>query len=92
MKAGTLRVEKLVGLERDEWVLAAKFHDAIVVTRLRDFLAHQAIAQAPQLEAIEVANELVHHLRPGGGRGLNSVARQLLEHVGAIAIRRHRGV
>src|SRR5215203_1885244 len=85
-------LQEIVGLQGHKGVFVAKFHNTIVVAHLRDFLAHQAIAQPPQLEAIEVADELVHDLRPGGGRRLDSVPRQLIEHLGAIAIRRHRGV
>ena len=86
-------LQELVGLEGNKRVLAAKVHDTIVVALLRDFFAHQAITQPPQLEAIQVADEFVDDLRPGGGRRPNSVTRELLEHVGAVPKRRHgRGV
>ena len=70
-----------------------QLHDAIVLADLGNLLAHQSIAEAPQLEAIKVADEFVDDLRPGGGRRPNSVTRELLEHVGAVPKRRHgRGV
>ena len=61
--------EKLVRLQRYERIFAPQIDDTIVVTHLRNLLPHQPIAKAPELEAIEVADEFVHQLRPRGRGG-----------------------
>ena len=82
--------QPVLRFQRDQRVLAPERDHSIEVAHLWDLAPDQAIAQATKLIAIQVADELVHELGPRGNCGANTVSLELLEHVGAIAIGRHR--
>lgn len=79
-------------LQRDQRVLAAQVHDTIEIARLRNLSADEAIAQATQLEAIQIADEFVYELGSCRWHGVNAVSPELFEHILPIAIRHGRGV
>src|SRR5437773_971871 len=84
--AGGSLFDQFVRLQRNERVLSSELHDTIVVTDLGDFPAHEPVAEAAELVAIQVVDEVVHELRRRGGRGLRAVTGELLEYFGLVTI------
>ena len=76
--------------QRHERIQAPQRHHSIEIAVLRDFVLDQAVAQATKLEAIEVADELVHELWSSRTGRTHAVSLELLEDIGTITIRRHR--
>src|SRR5262245_40210222 len=83
-------LDPLPRLERHERILQPEAHDAVVVTGPRDLTAHQAVAEPSQLVAIQVVDVVVYELRRRGGLGMHAVTPQLVDHLGAIAVRHQR--
>ncbi len=61
-------------------------HHPVEISRLRNFVSDQTIAQAAKLVPIQVLDELVHQLGPCGRTGSNTVAAQLFQDVLPVAI------
>src|SRR2546428_1291303 len=84
--AGGSLFDQFVRIKHTEPVLASELTDPFVVTGLGDFPAHEPVAEAAELVAIQVVDEIVHELRRRGGRGLRAVTRELLEYFGLVPI------
>ena len=72
-------------------VLASQLDHTLVITVFRNLSADERMAKAPQLEAVEIADESVHQLWPGARMRPDAMKRQLLQDALTVAIFAQRG-
>ena len=76
--------EPLARLHRENAIPRPHLDNEAVVVGFREFMTTETIAQLSEPKAVEVADKLVHELRPRGCRRPHTVEQQLLENDRAV--------